>query len=385
MKIIIECATLKDIKILLHMYFQTYGADYPLRIGTDKEYMRVAIEDKNNFLWIVAKDEDLHSRIVASTIFQIDRYNKLAKVIGVVVSQKYQGKHISSLLIDYGTKLLLAPPHSLHSIYTTTRTLSLSSQRMFLNNGYMPLGIFPNAHKLKSYETLTLMAKFNEGILDQRQYVATISEKIKPILKFSNRIFGKKENEPNRKSIHKEYHIKHSSKDDISFEFIHAPQFVEKRFNSLFKVNSDESFYPFELPNLLIASNTGIELYASFTKKDNYCSLIACNRPIVEYGHHLKRLIFQLRDFGASYIETLVRLDWDLAIEYLLRNQFLPSAIYPALRKGDDGKFYDYLILSRTMQPLDFSEMNVDHSFKPYIDQYVDQWINMHISTLKVS
>ena len=33
-------------------------------------------------------------------------------------------------------------------------------QRIFLRDGFIPLGLFPDAHKLKNYETLTLFAKF---------------------------------------------------------------------------------------------------------------------------------------------------------------------------------------------------------------------------------
>jgi hypothetical protein len=44
----------------------------------------------------------------------------------------------------------------------------------------------------------------------------------------------------------------------------------------------------------------------------------------------------------------------------------------------------DYIIMSRSMEPLDFRGMAIDSSFKPFVDQYVDLWKKMYLDTLEI-
>jgi hypothetical protein len=36
------------------------------------------------------------------------------------------------------------------------------------------------------------------------------------------------------------------------------------------------------------------------------------------------------------------------------------------------------------MAPLDFKGMEIDRSFKPFVDQYVELWKEMHLNVIKV-
>jgi hypothetical protein len=58
--------------------------------------------------------------------------------------------------------------------------------------------------------------------------------------------------------------------------------------------------------------------------------------------------------------------------------------VYPAMQEGQDGKLVDFVIMSRTLKPLDFRGMAIDQGFKPFIDQYVDLWKGMHLDVLDV-
>jgi len=224
-------------------------------------------------------------------------------------------------------------------------------------------------------------------VLENRQYIYTISPKLKPLLKISNRILGKKRclSQKKNESVCVTYDLKFSPVEN-DFEFVLAPQFVKKRFQKTFpKEFRDKEFTPFEAPNLLItATESDFELYAHLSQKDHYCAIIGTNQEIEELGaNNLKRLIFKMKDYGINYIEVLIRLDNDKAINCFLENQFLPSAICPAF-KQEDNQYMDFIFLSRTMQPLDFSGMQVSENFKGYIDQYVKSWIDMHVSSLEV-
>jgi hypothetical protein len=90
-----------------------------------------------------------------------------------------------------------------------------------------------------------------------------------------------------------------------------------------------------------------------------------------------------LRSLGISYVEVLIGAGRFDSLEVLLRAQFLPSALYPAMREVD-GLTYDYVVMTRTMEPLDFSGMAVEQSLKPFVDQYVALWKQMHFDALEV-
>ena len=48
------------------------------------------------------------------------------------------------------------------------------------------------------------------------------------------------------------------------------------------------------------------------------------------------------------------------------------------------GEFRDLVLMSRSMEPLNFRGMQIEKSFKPYIDQYIDLWKQMHLDVLGV-
>ena len=380
-------ATLVDIPDILNIYYRVYKNDYPLSLGTNADEIKVALLCPDRYLWLIAKDPTNHNKSIGSIIFQIDKCSRTGKVMGVAVMPGYQGRGVAKLLIQKGTTQLLELEKDLDALYTTTRTVSVASQLLFLKNGYYSLGIFPNAHKIHSFETLTFMGYFRKNVLENRQYIYTISPKLKPLLKISNRILGKKRciMQKKEETVSHTYDLKYSPIEN-DFEFILAPSFVKKRFQKTFpKEFRDKEFTPFEDPNLLIvATESDFELYAHLSHKDHYCAIIGTNQEIDELGtNNLKRLIFNMKDYGINYIEVLIRLDNDKTINCFLENQFLPSAICPAFKKEAD-QYMDFIFLSRTMQPLDFSGMQVSEHFKGYIDQYVKSWIDMHVSSLEV-
>ena len=376
MSLVIDRATKEDVNELLSRYFSIYGASYPLPLGTDRGVMSKMISSDDN-MWLVTRDTEKNI-IVGSVVFEIDWLNKIGKVVGVVVHPQYRRRDIAYNMISQGTKKFLSGDRSLNSIYTTTRTVSVGSQLMFLKDGFLPLGIFPNAHKLKQYETLTLLAKFKPGVLEKRVPIQTIPEKLTPILQVMNdiieikdrpEILGSKRREP--------------ADEELEFEIIFAPNYVKKRFYETF-TDSDERFYPFHIPNLLAASTNGeVDIYTYFSKVDRYCPLVAANVPFYTLSGRMAGLLDHLEDYGAEYTETLTKLNDIASIEVLLDEDFLPSAVYPAMLEID-GKMYDFVVMSRTMEPLNFKGMKIERAFKPYLEQYVNLWKQMHLDSLEV-
>jgi RimJ/RimL family protein N-acetyltransferase len=368
-------ASFDDANALLQLYFKVYGGSYPVAIATDRARMLEAIAS-DHYHWLTAKNR-VTGNVVGSVIFELDRVSKIGKVGGLVVDPDVRGRGVAGELVSEGLKELFSERCSLNSIYATARTQSVAPQLLLLKRGFTPLGIFPNAHKVTDYETLALCAKFRPGVLERRTPVQSVPDKLAPILSIASKQLGIKydcELVPGTRSV---------PGNELKFELVHAPRHVERLF--LERCNDPyDRFYPFHKPNLMLVSLDGkIEIFAHFSPRDRYCTLINASSSIPYLSGRMKGLLTLLKEFGISYIETLIGLNRTASISTLLEERFLPSALYPAMREVN-GELQDFVLLSRTLEPLNFSGMEIAQSFKPYIDQYVELWKQMHLETLEI-
>jgi len=368
-----------DADELLRLYLMIYGADYPLEFGTRRDVMLKTMQNPN-VLWLVARDPE-SGKPVGSVLFEVDPVGRIAKIAGLVVSPEYRKQRLASKLISAGTAELLRESSPVNSIYTTTRTNSVGVQLIFLRDGFIPLGLFPNAHKLKHYETLTLFAKFRPGVLERRKRVEVVPEPLGPILKILETHYGIPTEALLRPARRRNMRTRGN---ELEFEFIDAPEFVQRKFHAGERSAYDR-FYPFHAPNLMMVSKDGeIEIFARFSKVDRYCAITSLNVPVHVLAGRMGGLLNQLKDLGISYLEILMGLEHTRSIEAALEASFLPSAIYPAMLEDEHGHTHDFIVLSRTMEMLDFHGMEVDRAFKPFIDQYVGLWKEMHLESLEV-
>ena len=382
MNLVIDQANLEDINELIGLYLTVYGKDYPLDIGTNKDVMTKHILDHDSTLWLIMRDTDAGS-IAASCIFELDLDYKIGKITGMTVNKSYRGQGLAKKLLGEGINEVLHKGKKVHSLYATSRTIEISSQKMLMANGLKPLGIFPNARKIKHYETLTLMGIFGEGALERRKPVDKVPPQMLPLFDAIGNVLG----DHGHPSVGHPCPITNGDPDltEDDFEYIDAPMFVEKRFNEVFRGDKESIFFPFHKPNIIISSQKcDLELFASFSKKDHYCVLVTANNPIRDLEGQFKQLMFSMKEKGIYYVETLIRADYYEVICFLLQNKFLPSALYPAMRE-EDGKMHDYVLLTRAMVPLDFSETHIDDCFLPFVEQYTEQWIEMNLKSLGVN
>jgi hypothetical protein len=282
--------------------------------------------------------------------------------------------------VEAGTKYLLSEQSNVNSIYTTTRTNSIGPQLVFLRNEYLPLGIFPNAHKLREYETLTLFARHRPDALQRRVSLEAVPAEVSGligVLRDRCGIDTRCDFMPSPSGLD-------TRAPNLDFELIHAPEFVKRRFNAV--TNDDyDRFYPFHQPNLLMISTNGeVEIYAFFSPQDHYCAIVSLNVPIYELAGRMGGLLDQLKEAGVSYIELLLGLQHGKSIDAASEAGFIPSAIYPAMRENADGKMEDFVVLSRTLEPLNFRGMSIAKEFKPYVDQYVNLWKKRALESLRI-
>jgi len=375
----IDRARKEDIESLLSLYFSIYGDAYPLELGTNRRVMMETILSPDN-LWLVSRDTAKNT-IAGSVVISIDRFNKIGKVQGLATHPNYRGQGIAQDLIATGTNRILVEEKCVNSIYATSRTNAVGVQLVFLKNGFIPLGICPNAHKLKEYETLTLFAKFQKNILSERKTRSFVPEKLAPIMQVLGNHLNTNEVIDTVKS--KKPVLAPACEIGTDFDVIFAPAYVKRKFNNTF-TDAYDRFYPFHEPNTLIASEDGeLEVYANINKNDQYCAIISITDSFKNIPHYMKRLLATLQDYGASYVETIISTSNIESIEVLLDAQFLPSAVYPAMQERN-GNHMDFVLMSRTMKPLNFKGMEIASDFKPYVDQYVDLWKKMHIDTLEI-
>ncbi len=376
---VIEKATVNDVDEIINLYRAVYGRKYPISYGTDPDLLSRSIQNDKTHLVMVARDLD-KKVITGALITEIDLENKIGKLVGLVVHPNFQKNKIGNHLVVYVSEYFLEKGTDLNSLYATTRTITAGPQRVFIKNNYLPLGIFPNAHRLSQYETVTLFAKFRKDLLEKRVPTKEVSASLIPMYSILQNIV------PDL-SVPKSVPVSAPeilpNNEAWEFEIIRAPNYVYRKFLETFPDPRDR-FFPFHQPNMLIADKKGkIEIFAYFSKRDGYCTLIKSTRPISELSGSLTSLYMQLDDIGVSYIEVLINVRLTQFIEPLLAGQFVPSALYPAMREVD-GKYEDYIVLSRTMEPLNFRGMSVISQFKPFIDQYVDTWKQINLDSIEV-
>lgn len=373
MSIKIRPATLEDVDALLQLYFVVYGTSYPLPLGTKRTVMTRLLKKPGN-LWLVAVEGE---KIVGSLSFEVDSLHRIARAQGLVVLPEARRGGTGARLLAEGTDRLLNAKEGVYSVYATTRTVSRGPQLIFLRQGFVPLGIFPNAHRLENFETITLMAKFAPGVLERRAPLPEVPAALAPITSI---IEGKLGSNQTVKVVPSEKPV--AKGGNLEFEIIHAPAFVKRLFNQRMPDPYDR-FYPFHEPNLLMASRTeDLEIFAHFAS-DGYCAIVGLNQPFSDLYGRLGLLLQELRSFGVRYIEILIGVNRTESLHSLLASQFLPSAYYPAMFE-ENGRWHDMVLMSRTMEPLDFRGIEFENSFKPYVDQYVELWKKMHLEVLEI-
>jgi GNAT superfamily N-acetyltransferase len=376
---VIERAIVGDVDEIINLYRLVYGRKYPISYGTDPDLLSKSILDKESHLVIVARDLE-QKVIMGALITEIDKENKIGKLVGLVVHPDFQKNKIGHNLVDYVGKHFLEEGSEINSLYATTRTITAGPQRVFIKNSYLPLGIFPNAHRLSQYETVTLFAKFRAGLLEKRKAEKEVSASVMPLYQILQNIVPDLDIP---QAVPMGIPATLPTHEAWEFEIIRAPNYVYRKFLETFPDPKDR-FFPFHTPNMLIADKLGrMEIFAYFSKRDGYCTLTQATKPISELSGSLTSLYMQLDDIGVSYIEVLLNVKLTSFIEPLLVGQFVPSALYPAMREID-GKYEDYIVLSRTMEPLNFRGMSVISQFKPFIDQYVDNWKKINLDSIEV-
>ncbi len=363
----IRLATTDDIGKISRLYYQSYGADYPDPVTKSIHLMEQAIQEKNSF-WFIC---EIGNRVTSAVIYKYDPDNLLAKVYGGVVDINDRGDNQLKKIMEFGLNYLQENTDGVEIVYATTRTIHKAAQILTEKMGYKKLGIFPNAHKTNTYETHCLTALYINKALEKRFTDYKIHHEAENLV---NIVKGELEL-PDFKTIVPS----NPSKSFISpetVEIIDAENFVQNRFKRLKEGGKLQfMFYPFTLPNYMVVTpDQSVELFLSISSTDGHCSIIGGKlKSNICFTTLLLKTCDLLRARGVRYVEAIMRARHPKRLSSVIAAKFIPCAFFPALQL-EDGKRYDYYVLSRSFEIFDFQNIQLQGVNLKYLEEYFKSW-----------
>ncbi|MFF3918654.1 GNAT family N-acetyltransferase [Streptomyces sp. NPDC001852] len=377
MTVVLRPAAVQDVAELRQLYFDVYGHGYPVPLGSDPAVMRRLISDGTAH-WLTARTG--RGDLVGSAVVQTDAGSRVGKLVGLAVHPVHRGGGLASRLTGavcgeaFGTGRL-------DSVYATVRVVTEGPQNVVVRNGFRPLGLMPNAVEVEGCETLALFARYADGVLERRAPVERIPQRLAALLSAAASGIGIDYAGAGRIATPPEPRVVTGAEP---IELIAAPAFVRRRFLERFPGAGDR-FFPLHTPNsLLVAADGGFEAYADLDPVAGSCALVAVHpRPAAVAGA-LEALMTAVTRAGADYAEALLPLADAEALDVFLASGFVPSAVYPAMRRIGD-RFHDYVVLSRTSRQIDFRTTAVSALLQPYLRAYLTAWTATYLPLHEVS
>ncbi|MFD0279562.1 GNAT family N-acetyltransferase [Kitasatospora sp. NPDC127111] len=380
MTVTITPAAPQDVAQLRQLYFDVYGHGYPVALGSDPEEMRRLIDDPHTH-WLTARHEGA-GHLAGSVAVQTDPGSRIGKLVGLAVHPEQRGGGLAGRL----TASVCADAFATgtpDSIYATARVVTPGPQQVLARNGFQALGLMPNAVEVAGCESLALFARHADGVLARRESVGVVPGALVPLLEAARRSTGVAYGRP-RATDAPARPAGRTAPVTAPMELITAPGFVRRRFLELFP-DPGERFFPLHVPNAVLTPPDGaFEAYADLDQAAASCSLIAVHPSPAAVTGALEPLMAAVTRAGADYVETLLPLADTAGLDAFLAAGFIPSAVYPAMRRIGD-RFHDYVVLSRTSRQIDFRTAAVSGRLQPYLQAYLTAWTSTYLPLPEVT
>ncbi len=361
-------SNLNDMAAIFQIYVSAYDGTYPDPTFTQVDKLEAAIKSTHKLIFVA---EDNNQQILGCILFLYQEDSQLAKAGAAVVIPEYRGHNITQMLIRYGIEYIQKHTDGLDVLYSTTRTVHKAAQILTLKMGYKQLGIFPNVHKTKEYETHALVAMhFNNSL--ERRYIDF--EQHPCVAKLFD-IVQKVEGIP-AMAIAKDWDEKVYAGEVPVLEVIEAKEFINYNYTKLQESDSvDLAFFPFHTPNILITSaDQELQVYAYVNEFDKHCVITGCKIDRkVSFTSLFQSVTQILRDRGIRYIEIIIRANRLNIIDKIYKAKFLPCAYVPAFQ-NENGTRYDYVVFSRSFEILDFNHLELTDENEKYLQNYIEEW-----------
>ncbi len=380
MTLTIAPATPQDVAQLRQLYFDVYGHGYPVALGSDPEEMRRLIADPHTH-WLTARHEGA-GQLAGSVAVQTDPGSRIGKLVGLAVHPEQRGGGLAGRLTAEVCGDAFATG-TLDSVYATVRVVTPGPQQVFARNGFQALGLLPNAVEVAGCESLALFARHADDVLARRETVGLVPGALLPLLEAARQSTGLDYGRP-RALDGPGRPAGQTAPVTAPMELITAPAFVRRRFLERFP-DPGERFFPLHAPNTLLTPPDGaFEAYADLDPVAASCSLIAVHPSPAAVTGALEPLMAAVTRAGADYVETLLPLADTASLSAFLAAGFIPSAVYPAMRRIGD-RFHDYVVLSRTSRQIDFRTTAVSDRLQPYLLSYLTAWTSTYLPLPEVA
>lgn len=351
----IRLAVPDDALAIADLYNQIYEGSYPDPVMSHLDELRRALRTPE-YCWVVANSGD--KKIVASVVYRYDAHNALAKVYGAVVNEDFRGQQLMDQLMNFGYQDLRRRSPPVEVVYSLARTVSIAPQKLTTRLGYKKLGLFPNVHKTRRYETHALTGLFSAQALQSRFTDFELHPKLADLFAITRKECGL----PDLKVARRSSRRKSSSRQALELEVIHAPRFVHHRFqNEQTKSDRQNWFFPFHEPNLLLTSpDQSCEVFCYLSQLDKHCVIIGIrDRQKRGLDLTLQSASSKLHDLGVRYMEVILRADEIDKIESVIQSEFIPCAYFPAMYLSGRQRF-DFVACSRSFEALHFRDLQVE-------------------------
>ncbi|MDH6125827.1 GNAT family N-acetyltransferase [Kitasatospora sp. GP82] len=380
MTVTISPATLQDIAHLRQLYFDVYGHGYPVALGSDPAEMRRLIADPHTH-WLTARRAGA-GQLAGSVAVQTDPGSRIGKLVGLAVHPEHRQGGLAGRLTSTVCADAFAAG-TVDSIYATVRVVTQGPQQVFARSGFRPLGLLPNAVEVAGCESLALFARYADGVLDRRETVTHVPAALVPLLDAAHKSTGI-DYSGVRPGVAPRAPEGRIAPVTATMEVITAPGFVNRRFLELFP-DPAERFFPLHAPNAVLTPPDGsFEAYADLDPVAASCSLVAVYPCPAAATDALEPLMAAVTRAGADYVETLLPLSDTAGLSAFLASGFIPSAVYPAMRRIGD-RFHDYVVLSRTSRQIDFRTTAVGGLLQPYLVSYLTAWTSTYLPLHEVA
>jgi hypothetical protein len=314
--------------------------------------------------------------LAAAVMFRFDPQNRLGKAAGGVVLPEYRHYGLGATLVRRGVQFLTSEKDLVDVIYGTTRTVTQGPSKMVAGVGFKEMGIFPNAVHIEEFEHLNLDVFFTEKAL--------LARRKKPFLfRPFYEIYAVARKQLNLEAAHQitERESLQLCSPRIPFK-LHKN---EKIATEKFKLYSEQkrlsnSFFPFHLPNWILASEDGgTEVFIWYGGIGKQSSILGYRTDRVNAHEVLDAVAHMMQKNGAAYVELLVD-----AYDYRLQQdaytaRYIPSGYFPAMRLAQDQLRDDYFVVSRTFQLLDFKSAFVSAQAYPYLQAYMKCYNKLYL------
>jgi RimJ/RimL family protein N-acetyltransferase len=350
-------AKAKDAEVICDLYRKVYDRSYPLLFGMDLQFTKNAINDDKRWIVFIVKDET-SSLIIGAINFEIDQNHDLAIIQGLVIDPKFRKGNLGSELVSEGTKRALELKSKIKSIFGAARVINRAPQKICLQSGYLPFGIYPNIYYISDFETLALVVTHRKEVLENRASGYWIPPYMQSLYQSIDQSLGVNHFYPCREL---------SMQSD--FEFLDEDFELEKYTYKDSRKFKKELTTPLFKPTHKIKGDQGKELYIYLNESGKHASIIGTSTLNLSC-ELIARVTKTLQSHGINYIQTYIRGDQCELIDAFVSQGYITSAIYPAMKKEKSG-YFDYVVLSQSFHPIEFINATFEKRFYPFLESYL--------------